>query len=195
MLGLQEYAAAGKTEATLKKTLRALRDSEARLRSIFSSMSDMVFVFDKDQRFTFCHALEKDKLYAPPKNFIGKRLSELMPPDICRTFTVAFEENKKGKDSQFDYSLSIKGKTFWFCAKMSPLMSEGKFVGSVATVRDITERIRSAENLRKKTEDIEKFNKFAVGRELKMIELKKKISKLEEEAGKRKIKNADRSRK
>ena len=43
---------------------------------------------------------------------------------------------------------------------------------------------KANEELRKKTEELEKFNKFAVGRELKMVELKKRIKELEEKYGK-----------
>ncbi|MBW2984309.1 hypothetical protein KY361_04295 [Candidatus Woesearchaeota archaeon] len=37
------------------------------------------------------------------------------------------------------------------------------------------------EKLRKRIEELEKFNKFAVNRELKMVELKKRIERLEEQ--------------
>ncbi|MCX6814352.1 MAG: PAS domain S-box protein [Candidatus Aenigmarchaeota archaeon] len=52
-----------------------------------------------------------------------------------------------------------------------------------ATVRDITEQKKAEEELKSKVEELERFNKLAVGRELKMIELKKRIGELEK-AGK-----------
>jgi len=48
----------------------------------------------------------------------------------------------------------------------------------------IKERTRE---LQEKVRDLEKFNKLAVGRELKMIELKEEIKKLKEELAKYKI--------
>jgi len=57
----------------------------------------------------------------------------------------------------------------------------------VGMARDITEQKAAEEEVKKKTEELEGFNKLAVGRELKMIELKKEINallgKLGEEPG------------
>lgn len=50
----------------------------------------------------------------------------------------------------------------------------------VSSIIDITERKKIEETLKDKIEEIEKFNKLMVGRELKMIELKEKIAKLEQ---------------
>ena len=59
-----------------------------------------------------------------------------------------------------------------------------------ANVRDITERKRAeqvlrqhAEELRLRNEDLERFNRLSVGRELQMIELKKEINELCRRAG------------
>jgi PAS domain S-box-containing protein len=47
--------------------------------------------------------------------------------------------------------------------------------------RDITERRKKEEEVKQKNIDLERFNKLAVDRELKMVELKKKIIALETE--------------
>ena len=51
-------------------------------------------------------------------------------------------------------------------------------------VEDITERAKSEEEIKKRIEDLEYFHKITVGRELTMIDLKKEINSLLEEAGK-----------
>lgn len=59
-------------------------------------------------------------------------------------------------------------------------IQRGKDVILQATVRDITREKRAEEELKQKIEELERFNKIAVGRELKMIELKEKLKSLEE---------------
>lgn len=53
----------------------------------------------------------------------------------------------------------------------------------LVTFNDITERKRTGEELKKKNKELETFNRLAVNRELKMVELKKEINFLAQEAG------------
>ena len=69
--------------------------------------------------------------------------------------------------------------------------SAGNVVGAVAITRDITKRVRAEEKLKQTVADLERtnaelerFNRLAVGRELRMIELKRQINQLSEQLGK-----------
>jgi hypothetical protein len=50
----------------------------------------------------------------------------------------------------------------------------------LAVIRDITERKQSDDGLKKKIDELERYKDVTVGRELRLIELKKKIKELEE---------------
>ena len=54
----------------------------------------------------------------------------------------------------------------------------------LVSLMDITERKKAEEELKKKYQELEAFNSMAVGREKRMIELKKKINELNRELGK-----------
>jgi len=55
------------------------------------------------------------------------------------------------------------------------------YLGSALVLRDVTERKNIEEDLKVRVEELEKWQRLTVGRELKMIELKKRIKELEKE--------------
>ena len=120
-----------------KQAEDSLKESEAKLSSILSTMPDLVFVFDKEGRFTSNH-FGSEELCGPLEKFIGKKHSEVMPAHVNKLFTKAFSKNKQGKVAQYKYHLEIGGETKWYCAKLFPIYLDGEFTGSVAVVREIT---------------------------------------------------------
>jgi PAS domain S-box-containing protein len=137
---------------TRKRMEAALRESESRLSSILSSMVDLVFAFDSEGRFTFYHSPQSGDLYASPDEFIGRKHAEVMPAHLHRPFSQALEKNRQGQVAQYEYWLEINGKSRWYSVKFSPVLLDGEFTGSVAVVREITERKQVEEALWKTEE-------------------------------------------
>ncbi len=70
----------------------------------------------------------------------------------------------------------------------TPILEDGRLIGAVVTFKNITERKKveealhkSEEELRKRVKELEEFYDMAVGRELKMKELKEEIESMKEE--------------
>ncbi|MBT3207510.1 MAG: PAS domain S-box protein [Bacteroidetes bacterium] len=121
-----------------KMTAKALRKSESKFQSILASMNDLVFVFDTEGRYTFCHSAEKKNLYVKPEDFLGKTTSEVLPANISKMFNEALEKNKNRQTVTEEYELKVPNGTKWFSMSISPMIVDEKFTGSVAVVRDIT---------------------------------------------------------
>ena len=134
---------------------KALKDSESKLNSILSSIDDLVFVFDQEDRFMLTQNPASELLYTTPDKFIGKKPSEVLPSHLNKPFLDAFDKIRKGQAAEYDYWLKIKGKTLWFSAKHSPRFIDGELVGSVSVVRDITERKQAQEELERLSVAIE----------------------------------------
>jgi PAS domain S-box-containing protein len=88
---------------------------------------------------------------------------------ILSDYEKPYEVEGLRKDGSI-YALQIQGKSIPY---------HGQRV-RVTEFRDITERKRAEETLRKRNEELERFEQAVIGRELKMIELKKRIAELEE---------------
>jgi two-component system, chemotaxis family, CheB/CheR fusion protein len=74
----------------------------------------------------------------------------------------------------------------WYLARLLPYRTlEDHIGGVVLTFVDITERRRNEEELRARNEELVRFNRAAVGRELRMVELKKEINALLARVGER----------
>ncbi|HRY62570.1 MAG TPA: hypothetical protein P5056_02265 [Candidatus Paceibacterota bacterium] len=56
---------------------------------------------------------------------------------------------------------------------------DGEIIGASTVARDITVNKKLEAELAARAEDLEKINKFMLGRELKMAELKNRIAELE----------------
>jgi PAS domain S-box-containing protein/putative nucleotidyltransferase with HDIG domain len=135
-----------------------LRHSEGSLSSLLSLFEDtLVFIFDSSGRFVFGHSDKPTSLHADPSAFIGKRVGDVLPDRINHAFIKAFEENRKGEQAEFDYWLDMITHTGWFSARCSPIFRDGSFDGTLAIVRDITEKRMTEENLRVSEENYRKL--------------------------------------
>jgi len=138
-----------------KRVQESLKETQIRLEGILASMVDLVFAIDKDGRFIFYRAPKVEDLYLSPEQFIGKKYSEVLPSHMLAPFENAFRKNKAGETVEYEYWLDLKRTKKWFFAKLSPLFLDGKFAGSLAVVRDITNRKKTQEELKEYREHLE----------------------------------------
>lgn len=115
-----------------------LAQSEARYRTIVSSMSDLIFVFSLDGRVLDVHARSQELLMMPVPEIVGKRVEEIVPLHLAQRYqnhvNALIQTNKT---QRFEYDLHIEQRTFWYLASLN-LHPDGDKV--TANVVDISTR-------------------------------------------------------
>ncbi|HET6861803.1 MAG TPA: PAS domain S-box protein [Pyrinomonadaceae bacterium] len=138
-----------------KRAETALRDAEERNLAILRAIPDLIFLQDKDGVYLDYHPKDYQHLVVPAEKFLGKRMTDVLPPEI----EVPMRKNltraiSTGNLQLSEYSIEFEGKRKWFEARTVPC--NGNKVLTV--VRDITQR--------KKTEaalvESEEFNRRIV---------------------------------
>ncbi|UCD15784.1 MAG: PAS domain-containing protein, partial [Candidatus Omnitrophota bacterium] len=149
--------------------------------STFNAISDLIFIQDKDNNIIKVNKAFADTLKLEVGEIVGKKCYEVLHKLDKPWPDCPFKEIKKSKEPMTqevdDPSIGMP-----LLITVSPIFdSKGEFVGSIHVAKDISLQKKVEAELNKKIYDLEKFHKLAVGRELKMIELKKEIKKLKGE--------------
>jgi signal transduction histidine kinase len=85
----------------------ALRHSETRNSAILRAIPDLMFVLDRDGRYVDYHARDPRLLYVSPDVFLGRTISEVLPPDLAGTFMKALERAQTSDEPvMVDYEMA-----------------------------------------------------------------------------------------
>jgi PAS domain S-box-containing protein len=135
-----------------KQAEETAAQAEERDRAILSAIPDLIFLQTRDGVYLDYHTMDSEDLLLPPNEYLGKNMSEVLPPELAAQFAVCFERvEESGEPQILEYQLAINKVPRWFEARM---VSSGENILSV--VRDITERHRALNELR---ESEERFGK------------------------------------
>jgi len=114
-------------------------------RAILEVIPDMFFIFASDGTLLdYKPAKDQEPLF-PPSDFIGKRIGDILPPDISKKTTQSIGQAlQTGKEQVFQYRLPLEGKIHHYETRMIPFGEKE----ALAIVRDITERVRADETIK-----------------------------------------------
>jgi PAS domain S-box-containing protein len=159
------------------QTERKLRLSEERFRLVLLNKPLVVFQQDRDLRYTWVHG---SLPMFRPESIVDKTDSELQPPEFALPLnTLKHRVLETGVPERQEIQMSVNGASCWWDLTLEPWRnSKGVIIGISGAAMDITERKRAEEALRASRKDLESFNRSMVGRELRMVELKKEVDQL-----------------
>ncbi len=147
---------------------RAQADASAaqqRMRATLEALPDLLFEVDAQGVIHNWHAASTDLLAVPPRQFLGKRFTDVLPADATEACNVAVDQAlAKGSGGGQQYSLPMPGGTRWYelsAARMARLGMDEPHV--ILLARDITERHEHAQRERAQVLRIEQLSRHLVG--------------------------------
>jgi PAS domain S-box-containing protein len=164
----------------IKHAKEKLKESEEKYRTIIENAEDQIFVLDKNYRYISANQKVASLLRTSQEKLIGMPITDFFPKEISTQFIKNIQEVfDTAKIKSIEEKIIIQDKEFYNSTILNPIKdSIGNVISVMGIVRDITQQKEAEKELIKRTNDLEKFNSFAVDRELKMIDLKKEINSL-----------------
>ncbi len=163
---------------------KELRESEKRLNDILMSSADWIWEVGRDGKYTFASGKVKEIMGYSPGEIIGKTPFDLMEKEEANRVRKVFQETMSKKKPITDlenWNVRKDRRKVCLLTNGTPITDEkGNILGYRGVDKDITERKIREEELKTRADELEKFSKLGVGRELRMIELKKRIRELED---------------
>ncbi len=170
----------------------ALRLSEERLREVLENSLDASYKRDlKTNEYTYLSPIImrlSGYTQFEMKTLPLEAVLELMHPDdqaeVRRRLAEAIS-GPAGAAWQVEYRFKHKeGRYCWFQDRFTVMCDpRGQAMALIGSVSDVTERKEAEEALTQKMEELERFQRLTVGRELRMIEMKREINALLAQSG------------
>jgi two-component system sensor kinase FixL len=127
-----------------KHAEREARQRSSEIESVFQALPDLYFRMAADGTILDYRANRRSELYVPPDEFLGRRMQDVLPPDVGHLLAGGMAGVGAGQGLvTFEYQLPLAGVEQEFEARLVPL--NGAEV--VAVVRNITEQKRTEQTL------------------------------------------------
>jgi PAS domain S-box-containing protein len=132
-----------------RRAEKALRQASAELAAVFEALPDLHFRLARDGTILDCLSGHDSVLYVPREHLLGRRVDQVLPPDLAARLHETIEQAIGTRSlASIEYALTVPAGEKIFEARVVPML-EGQ---AVALVRDITNRKRTEEALRRSEE-------------------------------------------
>ena len=175
-----------------KRSDQRVMASEASYRRLFETARDGIFILDAATgQITDANPYLETLLGHKAAEFVGKRLWEIAPFRGTAASHAAFRTLQEKAHFRYDAVplTAIDGEQVYVEFTSNIYEVDGRQVIQ-CNIRDITERRQAENNLQRQAEEMARsndemarFNRLAVGRELRMVELKIQINDLSRRLG------------
>jgi PAS domain S-box-containing protein len=134
-----------------KKAENALRESEAKYRTLVESAGEAIATIDAGGAITFMNETAAKRLGGTPRDFVGKTMWDLFPKNFAdRQAANVQEAIKTGRPANLTELTSVSGRLRWYNTTIEPLRnSAGEVTAAMVVARDIHEMMQKEAELMK----------------------------------------------
>jgi PAS domain S-box-containing protein len=133
---------------------------EVRHRAILRALPDWVFLMSADGVFLDCHVKDREFLLAEPEDFIGRHVTEVLPPELAADLTRLFDQvARMDQPGTFEYFVPVAGQIRYY--EVRAVRCNDRIL---TIVRDVTEGKRAehqARDLRQELAHISRVSTLA----------------------------------
>jgi PAS domain S-box-containing protein len=170
-------------KAEKKKAEEALKQSEKKYRVLIENLPQKIFLKDKNSAYISCNENYARDLKIRPEEITGKTDYDFYPKELAEKYRADDQRIiEVGNIEDVDEKYFQNAHEVWVHTVKTPVKDEkGNIVGILGIFWDISEHKKMEDELKNRVKELEDFYNMSVGRELRMIELKKEIERLKEE--------------
>jgi PAS domain S-box-containing protein len=159
-----------------KRTEEALIESRATARALLDATQESLQLLDNKGIVLAANKTAASRLQMTPEQLKGTNQFDLLPSEVRKARKAKFDKVLRS-GIPIDFEDMRNGRIF-HCSYFPIQAKTGEVTGVAIFSVDITERKRAEEKLHENIDELERFSKLAVGREDRMIELKKEINEM-----------------
>ena len=144
-------------ENRLKKAEAALNESEQKYRQVVENLKEGIWVLDTNDSTTYVNSFIVEMLGYTTDEITGKRLFEFMDDNWKKIFEEKMKQILQGAENEYELEFLRKNKTRIFTnVHMSPLFDvNGKYLGALAGIQDISYRKKMESELHEKLDKLQ----------------------------------------
>ncbi len=158
-----------------KLATEALQVSENRYRKFINSTPDFVFLKDEDLKHIVVNVPLCEYYQKPEADILGKTDYDLMDKQFAASCQIS--DNEAIATNSLVIMEERQGDMVFETVKFPVEYQKGK-IGVGGFIRNISDRKMAEQALQNKMDEMTRFHRMIVGRELVMVELKKEINEL-----------------
>lgn len=175
-----------------KRDRERLARTATELAATLQAIPDLMFELDQDGRYLSVKARNENHLAVPAEALLGRTVREALPAEAADTVMASLAQARRtGADYGRTIELTVEAGVRWFELSVARKPGgPGDPERFLVLSRDVTDRkaaldaLRSqADDMVSRNEELERFNRVMIGRELYMIELKRRVNALSRELG------------